>query len=238
MIKMSSIERNEVPLIMIDDACMLLASRSYAYQLLQSVFGNEPSADQLGILASETTAEALKTLFAAADAAFDPAVHSPRQTLANLSEKADVTVQSLRSEYTRLLIGPHSLSAPPWASQYPSGDSPLFGSDALKVRSAYRSQGFLPAEYPHVADDHIALELDFMHKLASRMENACDSDDLEMYDKAREASSTFLETYLLDWITEYARRLMAAEPGFYSAMAGMLCDYLLVDKSLLERLTR
>ncbi|MCB8816455.1 molecular chaperone TorD family protein [Desulfosporosinus shakirovi] len=73
------------------------------------------------------------------------------------------------TEYTRLFIGPTKLPVPPWESVYVSKERLLFQESSLKVRQrqCYLNYNFLPAKYRSEADDHIALELDFMYNLSS-----------------------------------------------------------------------
>lgn len=62
-----------------------------------------------------------------------------------------------------MFIGPRELPAPPWESSYLNEDKLLFQEETLQVRMSYLKYNFIPKNYPHEADDHIALELDFMY---------------------------------------------------------------------------
>ena len=81
----------------------------------------------------------------------------------------EATVDAIRSEYTRLFLGPDKLIAPPWESCYTSKERALFQESTLHVRSWYQQYSYVPAGYPTHPDDHISL---MMHFLALTTERA------------------------------------------------------------------
>ena len=93
----------------------------------------------------------------------------------------------------------------------------------LRVRMAYKASGYEPVLIHHVADDHIALELDF---LASLADHAVDCAVAGNEDTAREylkTSKKFLNEHLGVWVSPFAddlERLSGSE--FYAAAAQTL----------------
>ena len=127
-----------------------LSARRYMYAALQSLFGNEPSSERLQAISLPLLREASAVLgIGGAD------------ELSEAIEIASTDLEKLKGEYTRLFIGPNELPAPLWESVYVTKERILFHRRTLEVRNFYRSEGLIPQMYPSVADDHIALELDF-----------------------------------------------------------------------------
>ena len=148
--------------------------------------------------------------------------------------------EALKSEYTRLFIGPGKLAAPPWESVYRTKERSLFTRITLEVRSFYRSQGFIPELYPSVADDHISLEFDFLARLAAA---ALDAYILEAQaepsgtdcQEALAASRDFLREHLLTWFDEYVGDLQAQqEARFYPHTALIAKLFVEADAKWLE----
>jgi len=108
----------------------------------------------------------------------------------------------------------------------------------LDVRNAYREQGLLPAKYPHVADDHIALELGFMAALSERARIAVNEGDTSLAHVALEASRQFLEEHLLTWIDAYARDITTEAPDtLYSELTQMVAALANRDLEQIKRLS-
>jgi len=110
----------------------------------------------------------------------------------------------------------------------------LFQRSTLEVRNFYRSQGFIPAEYPHVADDHLAIELDFMAQLALRMLEAAQANDEEVYKNSLVASREFLDEHLLKWVPQYVVDLQEEQAVFYPLVVRALQLFLQKDAGLLR----
>lgn len=131
---------------------------------------------------------------------------------------------------------PLSLPAPPWGSYYASKDATLFGLETLAVRKAYLEQGFIPERYPSEADDHIALELDFMFILADKtLESFNDGQIDEAYGFAK-VQNDFLQAHLLNWVPLFAADLQKEEGCMlYPHLAPLLVKVLEHDAAFLER---
>jgi TorA maturation chaperone TorD len=216
----------------------VLDNRAYVYLLFQNVFGTEPMREQLEIVSSDITQQTLKAFDENATKGYGPALQKAIKAMGAYHECSDEAIDSLRSMYTRLFLGPGELDAPPWESIYVSKRQLLFQESTLHVRNTYRSQGFLPADYPRVADDHIALECAFMAQLGSRASDACREGDLPRYGVALEASGQFLKDHLLVWVPDYAAD-MAKSPGsgFYQAMTELALEFMKVDEYIVHELS-
>lgn len=147
----------------------------------------------------------------------------------------ETALEHISNEYTHLLIGPHKLLAPPWESVYLTKERLLFQESTLKVRQAYVKHNFIPAEYPHVADDHLALELDFMANLSSLTENDYAEQNSDRSLELLEEQKSFLKEHLLVWVPEFAEKIQESPTLYlYPNMAIMLKEFLEIQLEVIE----
>lgn len=160
-----------------DDVYLILVNRSFVYALLARTFAEEPDRRFIDIVNAEHTAEELLLIedecSAPIQRAYEEALKSLRSS-ASMTAGADAQdlLTSLRSEYVRIFIGPQTPLASPWECMHTTGKRMLLQPGVLDIRQAYRDAGYLPALYPHVSDDFIGLEMDFMAKLATEAAEA------------------------------------------------------------------
>lgn len=191
-----------------DSMELLLSNRRFLYTLLARAFASEPDGTLLAVVMDERTGEECALL--------DDEDGAGRRLWRVLADEAAVDEgDRLRSEYTRLFLGPEKLPAPPWESVYANGEPLLFQESTLVVREAYRRSGYVSAGYPREADDHVAIELDFMATLAAKTCEAADDRDVLA------AQLAFLEEHLLGWLDSFAARLGSCDTvsRFYPSFA-------------------
>lgn len=216
---------DDAVMIVNDEIAVLMECRAFIYKLFQCLSGMEPTSELLSALRNDDTRVALDLLCG------DRAEYGDIYT--ELCAAAETHADDLRGEYTRHFIGPRSLIAPPWESVYRSDEHLLFDKNTLKVREIYKDNGYIPEGYPSVADDHLALELDFMRLLAERLLLAYEAADRDSVYDLYGHTVKFLNEHLLVWVPEYSRRLQGH--GVFYPLAGLLlCEVLKADKTLLE----
>lgn len=209
-----------------DSTKLVLGNRRFLYALVHRAFASEPDAALLAVVLDEHARDECSLLDDA-----DGAGLSLWRALAD--EAACDEDGRLRSEYTRLFLGPEKLPAPPWESVYVNGEPLLFQESTLAVRDAYRRAGYLAAGYPREADDHVAIELDFMATLASK---SCEAAVLDR--EALAVQLAFLEEHLLVWMDSFAERLCACDTvsGFYPSFARLAALVCRRDAEVLKEL--
>lgn len=213
------------------DVLDALAGRVLVYRVFQSLFGNPPSLQQLEVIAGETSLESMRLLGEGKIA--DGMVTEFAQQIENALNDVD----AVQRAYGRLFVGPGSLPVPPWESVHVCGERLLLQESTLAVRKEYLDQGLLPAEYPHVADDHIALELDFMAALGDRAKTAYETGDAHRAFLDMKASKSFLTQHLRKWLPVFSEKLETGacdEPYVFAAR--ILNELTWADESLLDRL--
>jgi TorA maturation chaperone TorD len=215
----------------------LLESRAFVYLLFQNIFGSEPSEELANTMSSDVTRQAFEIYCLSDDLSYKETLRTALEEMERLSVRPSTGLEKLRGEYTRLFLGPTDLKAPPWESIYTSTQRTLFQESTLEVRNAYRAQGFLPAEYPRVADDHLALECAFMAQLGERVKNSYREGSSEETRAALEASQQFLTKHLLIWMPSYAIGVAkATEVAFYPIMAKLAKEYMEIDLGVIDEL--
>lgn len=219
-----------------DSVAVILAVRRYLYEFLQHLFGNEPTAELLDAATSEHTRDTLELFLDE-----DDSLRSYLDMLAELTRAGTIddaaTLDKLKSEYTRLLIGPHELPAPPWESVYLSKERTLFQENTLQVRRTYLQYQFLPVNYPHEADDHLAIELDFMVHLAKLTQEQFEQRNTESTLKLLTDQKVFLEHHLLLWIDDFAEDIQNSKTRHFYPQTAMLTSRILkVDSGILDEL--
>jgi TorA maturation chaperone TorD len=215
----------------------LLENRAFVYLLFQNLFGSEPSEELANTISSDVTKQAFEIYRLSDDPSYKETLRTALEEMARLDGCPRAELEKLRSEYTRLFLGPTDLEAPPWESIYTSTQRTLFQESTLEVRNAYRAQGFLPAEYPRVADDHLALECAFMAQLGERIKNSYCEGSSEKIRAALEASQQFLTKHLLVWMPDYAIDVAkATEVAFYPIMAKLAKEYMEIDSGVIDEL--
>jgi len=205
--------------------------------MLQRIFGVQPDVELIRIITNEHTREGLQLLVQEDDHQFDSYFKLFDQCRKAMSVDPKDTIEKLKGEYTYLLIGPNKLPAPPWESVYLTKERLIFQESTLKVRRSYMKYNFLPSNYPHEADDHLALELDFMVHLAKLSQEYFENEKKEKLKSVLLDQKSFLNDHLLVWIGDFAEEIQQGKTQyFYPQMANLTNQVLKKDTFVLEEL--
>ena len=213
----------------------LLSIREFCYALNHRAFSEEPTLEFLDVLLSNKTYDRL--LLSGTDS---KALENLREYLISYaSQDREQLLSDLRDDYTYFFIGPRKLPAPPWESVYTTGKDVLFQKETIDVRNAYRVEGYLPADYPKVADDHIAIEASFVQKLAEKSKVAFVSGDAVECLRLLDAQKSFLDLHLSRWLPVFAKRLQENSRlrRFYPDMATHFSEFVVWDMKTIDELT-
>ena len=218
-----------------DEIAIVLAGRNYIYRVLKNVFGQEPDLQLLESVTSDFTGEVLDLMLdEECFALYKEVTAHLHKALSLGSEEA---LDRIKSEYVYLMLGPGKLPAPPWESVYVSKARVLFQESTLKVRQAYLEYQFLPVAYPHVADDHIAIEMDFMAQLGQMCQESFENDDVQGLQKILTDQKSFLENHLLVWIGDFAEQIKSSKTHhFYPQMASLAKHITYADRTAIDEL--
>jgi len=220
---------------LIEAVQLVSEARIFSYDLLRQTFLQEPDQSYLVTLKDEDILRGFP--FAEENHLIQEGISLVTHFLDQNASSLDELLDRLRWDYTRLFIGPEKLPAPPWESVYLSRDGLLFQKQTMEVRRLYRQFGYVPINYPHEADDHLGLELDFLFKLASRTKEEIDQKKFDPALDLLKEQSSFLEEHLLKWIPSFVEDVHeAAETSFYQGLAKILHGYLEQDRIVIDEL--
>ncbi len=192
---------------------LLLANRLHLYEVFHVVFSGVPNEELIHCLSDEQTGEAFAILSDADDDMMAKMSRFTKKLEGHLAED-EMYIDKLKTEYTRLYVGPGRMVAYPWESTYNGKENLLFQESTLRVRQFYRKYGYLPQEYPHVADDHIALEMHFMSKLSQRALEAFQADNLQEACNMLKGQQMFMKYHLLNWLPKYVAAVSDKKTGY------------------------
>jgi len=208
-----------------------LINRQFLYELLARAYAVEPDEQFLGILREPHTREEVGLV----SHELTDSILGEFSTAAAAAN--DGSIASLRHDYVNIFVGPGTLKADPWESVHLSHTRALFQQELLPIRDAYRAAGFLPARYPHVQDDYIGLELDFLAKLAGAARAEWEAGNAAAAQERLSQSKAFLEEHLLLWIDSLAQAIEREYgDGFYTRftkLSGLIAKR---DADILEAL--
>lgn len=216
---------------------VILAGRVLLYKLFHKTFGREPDAAYLSLLAEPAIADAF-SLFSVQEG---DTMAKAAEFVGGQSESSNDAdyISRLYNEYMRLFVGPQKLPAPPWESVYRSHQGLLFQESTLTIREIYRKQGFEAEGYPRVADDSLALELDFMGRMAERAQAALADDNTDALREALTVSESFVRVHLLYFVPQMLERLSTTTFRlFYPQMLKILVSFMETDLQLVQEMLK
>lgn len=136
---------------------------------------------------------------------------------------ANTTLDSLKADHTRLFVGFGSMPVPPWESVYFSEERLVFQERTLAVRRWYARFGMAAEKQGSEPDDHIALELTFVARLAELTLQAIQQGDEHRAQQLHDAKLGFLSEHLLQWGDKWAELAAAnANTTCYRGLALIL----------------
>lgn len=209
---------------------MLLRARGLLYATLSRCFGDAPDETLIRLLSSSEFDQICAVLDDDGET-----LSTMQDTLGR--EAAELGAAECQRQYTACFIGLETLVSP-WESVYVTGENLIFQPCTLSVREAYRSAGFETKSAGREPDDHIAVELDFMAKLAELAADEFENGDVEATLSALVASRLFLAEHLGCWIGDFSDALeLTGEKGaFYWRIARFAVGFVNNDDPLLEEL--
>jgi putative dimethyl sulfoxide reductase chaperone len=213
----------------------ILSARAFAYDLLKSVFLQEPSKELVALLVEQ---EAVNDFpFSENHPDLAQAANRVAAYLKEQDATSDDNCNALRWDYTRLFVGPGKVPAPPFESVYRDAAQLYFSPETLEVRQAYCKYNLLPAQVGREPDDHIGLELDFMEQLcAGAREKAKARDDKALAGILHDQLA-FLDQHLLQWAPRWSEDVInGAHTNFYRGMAALLREFIELDRKIVAEL--
>jgi TorA maturation chaperone TorD len=134
--------------------------------------------------------------------------------------EAGADLEPLKIDFSKLFVGPYTLSAAPYGSVYLESERKMMGNSTQDVKNRYREAGLDTAKTFKDAPDHISAELEFMYYLIFKEIEAFASSDIETAIGFIQRQKSFLEDHLMAWVPEFANSIIEnAENPFYPNLA-------------------
>ena len=141
----------------------------------------------------------------------------------------------LKTEFSRLFIGPYTLPAPPYGSVYIEKMRKTMGDSTMDVLKRYRKAGVDLADDFKEVPDHVGAELEFMFLMIYKEIEGIRSDDQKMVHQMLVHQISFLQDHLNEWIPEFAGLVTAhASEPFYRLLAEAARIFMAEDQAYLE----
>lgn len=94
----------------------------------------------------------------------------------------------------------------------------------------YNAFGLVPSDTAHERGDHIAIQLEFMHLLATKEAYAIEQKESEHREIVEDAQRLFLKEHLGRWTTTFANKIKkSGRSAFYSALSELLASWIELD---------
>ena len=201
------------------DLARTAMERANLYGLLATIFRSQPDGD---LLARLRGADFLTLL---SESGLDIGDDFPRKPLRELHEQ-------LAEEYTRLFCGPGKHISPYESVQSKRGSGTLWGKETVLVKRFIETAGFDYEDDFDGIPDHVAIELEFLSRLAETESRYWRSGDLTGAGNALEWQMDFIGRHAGKWIPGFCRKVIEkTETPFYRIFADLLRRFLAGEKA-------
>ena len=151
------------------------------------------------------------------------------------TDASDLT--DLAVDYARTFIG-HGIDAHaaayPFESVYTNPKRLLMSEARDQVLAIYHSEGMGKRDDWHDAEDHIALELEFMGTMATRAAAATRAGNADEAQRLAGVQRSFLADHLCVWVPTFTRDMRYfSQSDLYYALADLLEGFVALDREYL-----
>jgi len=207
---------------------VLLANRLYLYELGNRIFGGVPSMEFLELLSGEQTLLSLELLSEEENDTYAEGCRFLEKMRENLSKEG--FLDYVKTEYMHVMEGPGKLKAYPWASTHVGKEPLIFQECTLMVRNTYQKFGIKAKDYGHVAEDHIAIELHFMARMAKLAQEAFEKNEWDKLKYYLQGQADFLRSHMTYWVPMYAEAIKENEDAkIYPRLVALYNSFLKDD---------
>lgn len=146
---------------------------------------------------------------------------------------AEVDLQTLLVDYTRLFLGPGPARAQPYESAWQPAQSQAGADPTPAIVRLYRAAGFDLAEDFHDLPDHVAAELEFLYALLFQEAGGRTRGDAAAVHAAAVWRQRLVAQHLGRWIGPFTGAVeRGAECAFYRELARLTRRYLALEAGL------
>jgi len=111
---------------------------------------------------------------------------------------------------------------PAYEGEYGRSEISQRASQLADLAGFYEAFGMTIVDCDSRRPDWVSVECEFMSVLCARQAHGCETDDMQLCQRCRDAQRQFLKDHLARWVPAFARRVVEAEAhAFYTALAGV-----------------
>ena len=208
-----------------------MESRAATYGLLARLYRRE---------VDQALLEELKTVHFPFDTGNGLVDSGYRMMVTYLSKTWENTLTELAADYLRTFLG-HGIdghsAAYPYESVYTSERRLLMQDARTEVLALFRANGLEKDSSFKDAEDHIALELEFMQLMALRCAEALRSNDADEALALVRAQAAFLDDHLMAWVPLFTTEMLKfAKTDLYRGLSRVTEGFLTEDQRVLEEI--
>lgn len=136
------------------------------------------------------------------------------------------SAEDLRIDYTRLFLGPFGIRSKPYGSVYLDGKNIVMGESTMALLTLYHDGGFHVAENFSEMPDHVAVELEFLYLLNTRLAEI--PVEVTERDRLSRLGRSLLAEHLGQWIIPFTEAMKkGADTDFYRKLADLTQSFIL-----------
>lgn len=214
----------------------ILEERCFGYEILRTLTLLEPSKELIQLTLRVFTEDLFPFAELSSEIKEGVELVSGYYLANNLNDLNNIQ-EDLYADYLRLFIGPGKVPVPLWESTYMNEDRLLFQIETLEVRKAYLKYNLISPKLGQEPDDHLGLELDFVHKLSElALENYHEKNEVALRSILTD-QKIFLEEHLKKWVPLVSEKIILhARTMCYRGLGPLLEGFIEVDRKNLDYL--
>lgn len=155
----------------------------------------------------------------------------------SLAARDEAALEQLAVAFNRVFFGMGPRTAQkafPYESVYTSEGGLMMQDAYSQVLALYRAAEFAKNPAFKEPEDHLAVELAFMQRLAERAADALREGDAEAAERSLRDQLAFVRKHLLNWLPAFTRDMaVASDGGFYASLADLTMKFVQADEAAL-----
>jgi TorA maturation chaperone TorD len=181
----------------------------------------------------------------AAERGFDRFIADARDLEAELGQLAEALIEvlpdddatTLAADFERLFIGAPRMLAPPCGSIWLDGANCVIGVSTLGVIGLFRDGDFDLEDAFIEPPDHIAAELQFLHRLMVRQHDAERTGDSYTLNETRTVRRRLFDAHLSRWVEPFCQAIAAnAQTRFYRTLGALTSRFMKIEAAACDSL--
>ncbi|MEM3449326.1 MAG: molecular chaperone TorD family protein [Thermoprotei archaeon] len=220
----------------VQEYCVINRNRAMIYYVLSKVYEKEISKIQIleiktrnGLFPGLKTSE---TLPKDVQKGLDLIKRYLNNTESLETEMVEI---DLAEDYAGIFLGVRGVVPHPSESAYMTKDHTIFQKQRDEILQMYQQMGLQKDPSFPEPEDHIALELCFMARLANQTVNALELKNLELLLQMLRYQQSFMDQHLVRWVPKLCQDIYrSARTDFYKGVALFTRGFINLDRAMIN----